>query len=127
MKPKITERGWGGHFICADRCNFRRNTLIDFGRIKIVVSTVGMMRDGSHGTGRGYDTIGAGGRYYETMAFKARKTGPYWDADVTKQISFSSEWAICSDTGVKGLPEDADNKANEMHEAVVTELSRPNR
>lgn len=119
MKPKITERGWAGHFICAHRCLFRRNTLIDFGRKKIVVSTVGMMRLGE---GQ-FDTIGAGGRYYETMAFFARKEGPYWDADVSKQINFESEWAICADS-VKKLPADADNKADEMHNAVVSELLR---
>lgn len=124
MKPKLTERGWPGHFICAERCTFRRNTLIDFGRMKIIVSTVGMMRDGLHGQGAGYDTIGAGGRYYETMAFKAKKSGPYWDIDAAKEVPFKSEGAICSETGYKKLPADADNKANEMHDRVVAELSR---
>ena len=123
MKPKITERGWAGHFICAGECNYRRNTLIDFGRKKIVVSTVGMLRDREENGLYGYRTIGAGGRYYETMAFRAKKEGPYWDADVSKQISFESEWAICSEKGFKALPDDADNLADRMHEAVVRELS----
>ena len=122
MKPKIIERGWGGHFICAERCLFRRNTLIDFGRKKIVVSTVGMMRD-IHGEDGSFDTIGAGGRYYETMAFRARKEGPYWDADVGKQIYFKSEWAICANS-LKELPPASDNLANDMHDAVVAELSK---
>mgnify|MGYP001576750100 CR=1 FL=1 len=123
MKPKIIERGWAGHFICAEHCLFRRNTLIDFGRKKIIVSTVGLMRDGLHGAGSSYDTIGAGGRYYETMAFKAKKTGPYWDIDVGKQINFESEWSICAES-VKELPKDSDNQANAMHDAVVAELSQ---
>jgi hypothetical protein len=117
---KITERGWAGHFICADRCTFRRNTLLDFGRKKIIISTVGMMRDNEK-DGNFY-TIGAGGRYYETMAFHAKKEGPYWDIDVSRQISFKSEWAICAGS-LKELPRDADNKANDMHDTVVSELS----
>ena len=56
------------------------------------------------------------------MAFVARKDGEYWDVDVEKQISFESEWAICAKS-VKKLPKDADNKANDMHEAVVSELA----
>jgi hypothetical protein len=55
------------------------------------------------------------------MAFYAKRNGPYWDADVTRQIGFESEWEICADS-VKKLPKDADNKANDMHEAVVAEL-----
>jgi hypothetical protein len=61
-----TERGWGGHFICADRCLFRRNTLLhntDTGA-KIVISTVGLMK----GPDGGIEAIGWE-RYYETMAF----------------------------------------------------------
>lgn len=121
MNTKRTERGWSGHFICALNCLFRRNTLLEFGRKKIIVSTVGMMRDYDYTNGSFYSTIGAGGRYYETMAFEAKKDGPYWDADVSRQINFESEWAICAES-VEKLPEDADNKANDMHEAVVSEI-----
>lgn len=123
-RAKLVERGWGGHFICAERCVFRRNTLVDFGRKKkIVVSTVGMMRDIHKPNEVTFDTIGAGGRYYETMAFWAEKNGPYWDADVHRQIHFKSEWAICAES-VEKLPKDADNRANKMHETVVKELVR---
>jgi hypothetical protein len=69
---KRTERGWGGYFICAKYCRFRRNTLLQYGDRRIVVSTVGNYhtQDGK------LETIGAFGRYYETMAFEAQKEGP---------------------------------------------------
>lgn len=114
MKPKITERGWAGHFICADRCRFRRNTLIDFGNEKIVVSTVGVML--LNPDDKKFQTIGLA-RHYETMAFRAKKEGAYWDADVTKQIDFQSNWRI------EEITDNSDNEANEMHDAVVAELS----
>lgn len=120
MKVKRTERGWAaGHFICSDRCLFRRNTLLEVGKLKVVVSTVGGMRKQEGGI----DTIGAFGRFYETMAFEAKKDGPYLEIDVEKQISFESEWSISADD-YKELPKDVDNKANEMHEAVVNEISK---
>ena len=105
-----TERGWAGHFICANRCKFRRNTLLTYNDIMIVVSSVGLMEiDGK------FDTIGAG-RHFETMAFHADKNDKrYFDADVSKQVYFDSDWAIAE--------LDADDKANEMHEAVVAEIS----
>jgi len=112
-EPKITDRGWAGHFICADRCRFRRNTLIDFGKKKIVVSTVGVM---PNPLGEGFTTIGLN-RHYETMAFRAKKDGAYWDADVTKEVSFESNWRV------EKISDDSDNKANEMHDAVVKELA----
>jgi hypothetical protein len=107
---KRTERGWAGHYICADRCRFRRNTLLECGDTRIVVSSVGLMPNTK---GNGYDQIGAG-RYFETMAFHADYDGRYWDADVGKKVSFASPWAIAEP--------DADDKANDMHEAVVAEL-----
>jgi hypothetical protein len=107
---KRTERGWPGHFICADSCKFRRNTLLECGETKLVVSTIGSMYLPSEG----YPLEIGAGRYYETMVFHAAPAGPYWDADVSRQISsFEPKWAIGT------LHESADNEANDMHEAVV--------
>lgn len=105
-----TERGWAGHYICADRCKFRRNTLLSYKDINIVVSSVGLMViDGE------FEPIGAD-RHFETMAFHADKNDKrYFDADVSKQVHFDSDWSISE--------VDADDKANEMHEAVIAEIS----
>jgi hypothetical protein len=106
-----TERGWGGHFICADLCLFRRNTLLhntDTGA-KIVISTVGLMK----GPDGGIEAIGWE-RYYETMAFAGEQEGKYIDANVSREVDFDSPWSI--------REIDADDQANDMHEAVVQEL-----
>lgn len=116
---KITERGWAGHFICADRCRFRRNTLLEHRRIKIVVSSVGLMQKSDTYRREGesiFEKIGVE-RYYETMAFHANKNDKrYFDADVTKEISFRSEWSINII--------DADDLANVMHDNVVKEIKK---
>lgn len=117
---KITERGWPGHFICGQRCLFRRNTLIEHGKQKVIVSTVGMMQDYLKGEGN-YSTIGAGGRYYETMAFKAQYEAPYWDIAASETISFKGEWSICAES-VDKLPKDADNIANRIHDNTVKKI-----
>lgn len=115
-RVKRTERGWAGHFICAHDCRFRRNILLECGDIKIVVSTVGAMYP-PHKKGE-IDTIGFN-RYYETMAFHSNATDTiYNDANVSKQVSFDSNWAL----GEWNTPT-IDNDADEMHEAVVKELS----
>ena len=50
------------------------------------------------------------------MAFHADKNDKrYFDADVSKRVHFDSNWAIAK--------VDADDKANEMHEAVVLEIT----
>jgi hypothetical protein len=106
---KRTERGWAGHFICADRCRFRRNTLLEHKEVRIVVSTVGLLViDGK------IETVGHA-RYFETMAFHAEYDGRYWDANVSREVEFDSPWSIAE--------LDADDKANDMHEAVVEEIS----
>ena len=111
---KTTERGWAGHFICAYKCQFKRNTLLEYKDIKIVVSTVGeMLQDVNK---RKYDTRGVG-RNYETMAFHSDpKDTKYNDADVSRRVSFDSEWQI------KELGKD--NEANDMHENVVDEIRK---
>ena len=91
---------------------FRRNTLLEFGDIKIVVSTVGAMEN-LHNEGR-FDTVGVN-RYFETMAFYSNPEDTrYNDIDVNKEVYFESNWAIDI--------LDADDKANEMHENVVSEI-----
>lgn len=125
---KITERGWAGHFCGADRCKFRRNTLLEYKDKKWVVSTVGAMPQSEIARkipgfylGNGFEIIGLD-RYYETMAFEAEPVKNekddivYYDADVRKQIYFDSEWAI-DDCNFE-----TDKQANEMHDKVVEEL-----
>ena len=113
MHTVTKERGWAGHFICAYRCMFRRNTLLIYGDVEMVVSTVGMMRKLND---ESFEQIGCD-RYYETMAFYADKSDErYHDADVSREVDFDSEWMINE--------VDADDKANDMHEVVVLELSR---
>lgn len=108
---KRTELGWAGHFICADRCLFRRNTLLEYGGLKVVVSTVGRMLNLR---GDDFEPIGFK-RHFETMAFMAKDDDKYNDADVRKPVSFSSNWQ---------LPEpDIELEANEMHENVVKEIT----
>ncbi len=110
-----TERGWAGHFICGHRCLFRRNTLLAYGETKVVVSTVGLMlmNDRENDPKKRFDTIGHN-RHFETMAFHAGND-KYQDAEVSRQVNFESDWAIAE--------LDGELQANEMHEAVVAELT----
>lgn len=117
---KVTERGWAGHLMFASSCGFRRNTLLEYGDKKWVISTVGAYRnpDGK------MDTIGHQ-RWYETMAFEAEEKNGYIDADVSKPIDFESDWGIWGGswdevyTICNHVP---DNVANDMHERIVSEL-----
>ena len=112
---KITERGWAGHFCGSYNCLFHRNTLIEHGDQKIIVSTVG-----NYCPREAMETIG-NNRYYETMAFIAKQDGPYWDIDVNQDLSFDSKWSICAESP-DDLPGDVDNVANAMHDTVVAEM-----
>ena len=116
MQVKITERGWPGHYICVDRCMFRRNTLIEYGKHRIVVSSVGNMRNRDNGKS---ETIGHC-RTYETMAFKAVLHTGYWDADVSQIVDFKSSWGIHKEK----VEQMDDQLANAIHDKVVKELAR---
>ena len=112
---KRTERGWAGHFIASDGCKFRRNTLLECGETKVVVSTIGNYHDSQ---GR-YDQVGLD-RDYETMAFHVDPaSGDYNDIDVERQIWFESPWAYKTKKGDKYV----DLIANNMHETVGQELT----
>lgn len=116
MSVTVTERGWPAHFICANRCLFRRNTLIKCGERRIVVSTVGAFQP-DHSKAE-FDSIGAFDRMYETKAFEAAWEVPYWEADTSNEISFESPWQISG----KEQGRDCSIRANEMHDRVVREL-----
>ena len=105
-----TERGWIGHYICADRCLFRRNTLLEYGDFAIIISTIGLMKTIDK---KSYEEVGAG-RYFETMVFHAKKNDRWKDANISKQIY--------PDTNCYISELDADDKANDMHEAIIKEF-----
>lgn len=109
---KCTERGWAGHYICSYKCLFRRNTLLEYGDVKVVVSTVGAQLESD--VPRRFDTVGHA-RYYETRAFMADMDDTrFYDIDHNKQLR------IDSPNEIDHL--DADDEANDMHEAVVEEM-----
>jgi hypothetical protein len=113
---KRTERGYPGHFIGAPSCYFRRNTLLESGERRIVVSTVGNYRPLQDRKSSMDDRQIGLNRYYETMAFEAVKKGAYWEADVSSPVDFNSQWAL------NYLTEESDLAADNMHEDVVSEL-----
>jgi len=119
IEPKITFRGWPGHFICGNRCVFRLNTLIEYQDIKIVVSTVGLMIKEwpNESLEYGYEKIGVN-RHYETMAFHAELTsfsfGKFWDANVEREINFESEWCY------QNIEDE--QKAQDGHYKVIDEI-----
>lgn len=121
---KRTERGWCGHFIGGDNCLYHRNTLLEYGDKKVVVSTIGRYLPLRNRQGRksaiismeDFEMIGRD-RYFETMAFEAYESEPgYWDADVGRTVCFNSNWQL-------DRP-DLEKEADEMHEAVVAEITK---
>ena len=113
MEVKRTERGWAGHFCLSYRCEYHRNTLLEYNGVKVVVSTVGRLRkDLINNT---YEELGHR-RYFETMAFIAKENDKYNDADVTRQVSFDANWCLPSPY--------MELEADTMHEDVVIELSK---
>ena len=113
MEVKRTERGWAGHFCCSYRCEYHRNTLLEYNGMKVVVSTVGRLRKDMFSDT--YEDLGYK-RYFETMAFMAKEDDKYNDADVEREISFDAKWSLPSP--------DMELEADAMHEDVVTELSK---
>ena len=115
MPVRVTERGWPGHFCAANRCRFRRNTLIEGDTDTVVVSTVGAMDPlGRYGPA---EEIGYG-RHFETMVFGVcESTAPYFDADVTDERVYDGRWFInWSDYDDEHIVE---LEANRMHNEAV--------
>jgi len=123
VDTRVTEQGWPGHFVLADQCGFRRNTLIEkfdaFGNCnRFIVSTVGKMTN--HTTNK-VEKIGLD-QYYETLVFCAKKIDGYWEADVSNEIYWSDEDLGNIKVVVNDFNNDTDLEANKMHDDVVNYL-----
>lgn len=114
----LTERGWAGHYICSDECCFRRNTLLEYNGIQVVVSTVGnrQLKPTTVLGEIGISLVPGDNHYYETMAFLAEEDNGYIEANVGKAIDFSSNWYI------DHIGNGSDNEANDMHDKVCLEI-----
>ena len=112
-----TERGWAAHFCASQSCLFRRNTLLELGETRIIVSTVGDYRPRDT---IGMDMIGAG-RYYETLVAYAYDADGYWEMDPDREIEPRAASAICAKS-IKDLPPLVSNVADRMHDRVVDEM-----
>lgn len=121
MDVKRTERGWAEHFIAADYCRFRRNTLLEYEDRKWIVSTVGAYFPVSS---RSIDTVGYN-RWYETMVFEGEMQDGYIDINVEKQIESDNDWGIWGETWEEVMKtyHTPDNAANDMHERIVDEMT----
>ncbi|TAN06824.1 MAG: hypothetical protein EPN36_03590 [Rhodanobacteraceae bacterium] len=113
----VTERGWPMHFVGAAACTFRRNTLLRCGENAVVVSSVGNYRPPSLNG----DSCEIGVRaFYETLALRVHRDGPYLEGDPDQRIEFESPGILGLDPAVDTY---ADMAANIMHDRVVEEVS----
>lgn len=111
MNPVVrTEQGWAAHLCVSRDCLFRRNTLLECGDVRVIVSTVGNYIPQHINK---LETIGSG-RHYETFTFLAVREGAYWEA---------SGHEIDSEGLLGGKP-DSDLKADAMHERMVEKVSQ---
>ncbi len=112
--PKVTYRGWPGHYILGDRCLFRLNTLIELFEWKVVVSTVGNVMNAIPCTS--LEMIDSA-HYFETRAFWAKcdksEGRKYWESDVTREICLSLN---------NYVSEQDDRIAQANHEKAVDEI-----
>ena len=116
-----TERGFLAECISGRNCRYHRNTLLQNGARRVVVSTIG----DRPGLGRrgAYEAMALSGRrYYETEVFDACKIGANWNADTSRVVRFNSTSAITA-SDPNGLPEDVYSQADAMHEAAVEEIA----
>lgn len=111
---KRTERGWAGHFIGGGKCEYHRNTLLEYDGNRVIVSTVGRWLPDF--IRHDFMEI-ADGRFFETMAFTAEYSNDgYWDANCYERVMFESDWT---------LPRpDMEKEADEMHEKAVAEIAQ---
>lgn len=114
----ITERGYAGHFAGWRNCDYRRNTLIEYGTRRIIVSSIGdyylFEPDGPQEIGHD--------RYFETKVFPAHLVEGYWVADTTREISIESPNQINKET-LTDSSFQTFNLMDNQHDDVVKEIT----
>lgn len=106
---KIQERGWPSHFNGVRWCLFKRNTLIEYDGVSIVVSTVGRMWKDTP-SGAQFMRLSCHNNYFETIVFFTDNT-KFKDADVGKDIIYEEHYV--------GVAVDEEILVNEMHDKIV--------
>lgn len=116
---KITERGWAGHHCCSKDCQFRRNTLVEHSGEKIVVSTVGLLKDSlwnyDHHR-QEYIKVNSS-CYFESLIFYAKEDDKYDDADYGRQLTVEG-----TVSGICDLDEIAANSMHDINVLAVKEF-----
>lgn len=106
----VQERGWASHFIGARWCFFRRNTLLEYNGISIVVSTVGRMWKDTPSGGKFMKLSYLHNNYFETMVFFTDKT-KFKDADVAKDVLYQEHY--------EGVGVEDELLVNATHDKIV--------
>lgn len=111
----IQERGWASHFIGARWCLFRRNTLLEYNGVSIVVSTVGRMWKDTPSGGEFVELSFCHKNFFETMVLFTDDT-KFKDADVEKDT-------ICEEH-YDGVDVDEEILVNETHDKIVNLMAQ---
>jgi hypothetical protein len=107
------EQGFAGHFIGADRCQYRRNTLVFTTKGKIIVSTVGAMVPYNKDSNKRWEDIGMG-RKFETVVFNAKPCDCGCGEYVTKVEDGELDFA----------PASKPSEATENHDRICDEWEK---
>lgn len=115
MEVNRTERGWNAYLLGSQWCSFKRNTLLQYNGIDIVVATTGNFINPLTYKN---DKIPGTNVWYVTIVGMGAEMGDYIELDGSKQISVVAKHDIESEE----YSDQFDAEANEMHEEVVAEI-----
>ena len=105
----VLERGWPGHHRLSRFCLFNRNTLIECGERRVIVSSVGEHLVGFNNPPKELPD----GGFFETKAFEADWHGTSWECDTERPIQLPND----RDWRVHDWQQHAE--VNQMHEDAV--------